>query len=283
MKNLQRFMTLALLLTFALTDASWAQEKIIIKETQLSLADNVGRITSEELEYTGGPLRFYATPADFSFTLDEGLFHLEHPDFQASYDFGKEGLLSGIEKVQTQNFNLVYLKEKRVDVQSTGLLLSHSKGTQFLPAFNLKCSANAQKSLVKDVSGMCLHLGSLRVPVVEFDQLSGFTVAKALNVDELTNKLNIKSFNKGLDKIEELKVFVMNGDLNISFKARFLFNWTVKIKGSVNYSEENQSLTIKIDSARAGIFSVKKTVLKQIREANLSSIKVDGDVLTIKL
>lgn len=282
MKNLQRTLTLGILF-FMVAIPTMAQEKIVIKDTNLSLEDTVGRMTSEELEYSSGALRFYATPADFSFSLNEGLFHLDHPDFQVSYDFGKEGLLSGVEKVQTQNFNFVYLKEQRVDVQSTGLLLKHSKGSQFLPAFNLKCSANAQKSLIKDVSGMCLHLGSLRVPVVEFDQLSGASVAKALEIEELANEIGIKSINKGLDKIEDLKLFVMYGKLNLSFKARFLFKWTVQVEGDVKYNEEEQVLTVKIDSAKAGIFSIKKTLLKQIREANLSSVTVDGDLLTVKL
>lgn len=263
-----RIKTLGLFLM--LTGSAFAQDTLLLKAGNISLANSEGRLSSEEVEYTGGPLRFYAQPADFNFRFQEGLFHLEHQDFQVSYDFGKEGMLSGIARVESENLNLYYQKERKVEVVSQGLLLEHSKGTQYLPAFTLRCSAPAQKSLVEDVSGMCLNLGTLQIPTLEFDQLSAKAVAKALNT-------------KGLDKIEEVKLYIVNGGVNLSFKARFLFKWTVKIEGNISYDSERGVATLKLDKAKAGIFSVKKTILKQIREANLSSVTVNGDVLTITL
>lgn len=262
---------------------SYCQEKIIIQDSTLELREGEGRIYSEEVSFHSGKLQINANPAEVNFYKKEGLVQLDYPGLQISYDFGSEGLVSGIEGLESQGLSLTYLEKNRIDIKSSEFFIKQTSGQQFIPAFHLKCSSQQNKSVPGDTLNMCLSLGSLDVPIVEFDKVSGKAVARALEIDSPLLQSENNTININIKKVEDLKLFIINNDIHLSFKARYLFKWTIKIKGHIDISQEQNVVNLRVDSAKAGIFSLKKNLLKRLKKANLSSVEVQGDMITIKL
>lgn len=261
--------------------SAWGVDELRLENLNLSYQQSKAVLNGNHITFLNSPLSFQADNPQFDFSIKEGFFSFEHPDFNFSYDFGKESFLAGLKEIETESLNVTYLKENRLEIFNSGAYVSHKNGKHYIPELNLKCAANPQENkLIGDLSNMCLWLGSVRIPVLEFDQLSGAAVLKALTGNEISDKsIGIQA----LDRVEEVALNIMNKDLYLSFKARFLFKWKVKVQGRIDYDENRGIVTINIDSAKAGIFSIKKTILKKISEANLESVTVEGDNITIHL
>lgn len=266
---------LLVLLSFKATHAF---ETLKLQNVQMNLSSETGegQLFADDLKFLTGPLRVESHQPQLNFSWKEGTFETQIDHLQMAYTFGRDSFLAGLKGVTTQSFYVDYQEGKRLSVENNGLLIEHSDTKQFIPKLNLTCAANAQKSLIDDISNQCLHLGRLRVPVLNFDELSGARVAQSLSEEEV-------GIQKILDKVEEIDLMILQKAFNLTFRVRLLFKWKVKASGNVNYDEANGLLDIHLDKAKVGILSLKKKVLKELAEANLESIKVVGDHIYIQI
>lgn len=239
---------------------------------KLNPDNHEGRVLGSELFFQSGPLKVSSQSPDLTFSLKEGSFSTSLEGVDLSFDFGKDSFFAGLSQIETENLDVEYFKDTRLRLENNGLLIGHTRGSQYVPRLTLTCAANAQKSLVQDISGQCLHLGRLQVPVLNFDELSGSGVAKSFGVS-----------NMSLDELEDIDLMILNNSFNLSFKARLLFNWKIKASGSVTYYDEQGVIDIHLDKAKVGFISLKGRLLKELAEGDFDSITVKGDHILIKI
>lgn len=243
-------------------------------ELNLNSETHDGQLYADFLKFGLSPLRIEAEKPQVNFSWNEGNFKTQIDDIQFSYSFGKESFLSGLQGISTSNLTVDYLENKRLRVENNGLLIEHSGTRQLVPELSLTCAAQATESLIGDVSSQCLHLGRLKVPSLNFDDLSGKQVSKSLGGE------------MAIDKIEEIDLMILQKSFNLSFRVKLLFRWKVKASGSIDYTQNeagNSVISIHLDKAKVGFLSLKGRLLKEISEANLESVKVQGDRILITI
>lgn len=260
------------LLSFTIVFPSMAINSIHIERLNGSLNEsgNAGAFHYDSLTYEGQSLKISSSHSQIETSFYEGIFTGLHHDLELNYSFGQESALAGIENISTSGINLNYDKNKNLNFTTSGIEIKHTGGSQYLPELSLKCRNN-QKSIINDLSFLCLSLAELKIPQLQFDALSGKSVAKALRQ------------TKALDKLENIKLYIFNHQFQMQFKAKFVFNWTVKSEGSIDFDEEKKLLSIHLTKAKVGLISLKGKILDQIKNAHLESIRVEGSMIYIQL
>lgn len=273
---MKRTFLMGSLMAVLLLPSTYAIEAFQAKNVELELNSQTheGQLYAEDFKFGLSPLRIEAERPQVNFSWNQGSFKTRIDDIQLSYSFDKDSFLSGLQGIATTNLTIDYLENKRLRVENSGLLIEHSGTQQFIPQLSVTCAAQAQKSLIGDISSQCLHLGRLKIPSLNFDDLSGKKVSKSLGAE------------KAIEKIEDIDLMILQKSFNLSFRVRFLFRWKVKASGSVHYDQNGEGksvLTIHLAKAKVGFLSLKSRLLKEIREANLESIKVQGDKILITI
>ncbi len=260
------------IMAFTILSPSDAIDSIYIEHLNGSLneQDHSGSFNYDVLSYKGQSLKLSSSQSQIETSFYQGIFTSRHQDIELNYRFGEESALAGIQNISTSELNLSYDKNQSLTFETSGIEIKHTGGTQYLPQVSLKCRNN-QKSIVSDIAFQCLSLAELKVPELQFDALSGKSMAKAL------------SQNKALDKLENIKLYIFDHSFQMQFKAKFVFNWTVKSEGTIDFDEEKKLVSIYLRKAKVGIISLKGKILDEIRDANLESVRVDGNMIYIQL
>lgn len=267
MKRIMTGLTVFMLLTPTMAIESIHVEKL---SGSLNEGNQLGSFSFDTLSYADQSLKISSTQSQIETSLYEGIFTGSHHELELSYNFGAKSALAGIQDISTKDSSIQYEKNKHLYFSTSGVEIKHKGGAQYVPQMNLSCRNN-QKSMVSEVAAICLSLAELNIPELQFDALSGKSVAKALN-----QKMK-------LDKIENVKLLVFDHQFQMQFKAKFIFNWTVHSNGTINFDENKKVLSIYLKKAKVGIISLKGKILDQIKAANLESVRVEGSMIYIQL
>ena len=262
---------LVMMTTFAV-QSTMAIDSVVIKNLKgaLNQDNQYGLFEYDQLTYTGEPLGINSSVSQIETSFIQGQFVADYHEINLNYDFGMDSALAGIKNITTDSLNLNYQRNESLFFSTSSIELSHSGGTQTIPQVSLSCKNN-QKSMVSDISALCLSLADLSIPELSFDQLSAKSVAKALNK------------STSIDSIENLRLLIFDHNYQMQFKVKYLFNWTVKADGNIQFDEDKKLLSIYLNKAKVGIISLKGKILDQIRDANLESIRVNGSYIYIQL
>jgi len=230
-----------------------------------------GVFQSDSVRFANENLTLSADSEELPFSFKDGRFQISYYQFSMDYNFGQGSILEGIQDIQSEDLSFHYVPGSLVKVKTGGLFLKHSKGEHFIPRLSIDCKKSRNKSLVSDVLYPCLNLGRIDLPYLNFDEVSGRAVAGALNQ------------TLGLDKIEDVLLTTYQGSYQLQFKAKILFNWKVKATGSIEYNATTSELRIHLGSAKVGFLSVKRTLLNKLSEAEIESIRLEGEYIYIKI
>ncbi len=221
--------------------------------------------------------------------LQSGFLSFQNPSFQAdlflgldslsfslgenviSYQHNGAGVLSSLNSVSGTGLNVNYQKEHLISLSSQSLQINLAKSQVNIPQFSLRCEKNYTKVL-RDF-GLCLEVAKFYAPIINLDQLTTQKLQEAFPLGE----------TKGIKDLEEISISIFNGQVYLTFKARFLFQWKVKVLGNASFNQENMTLNLKINSAKVGILSIKRTLLKKLAEANIKNVQVVGDTIQLKI
>lgn len=204
-------------------------------------------------------------------------FYLNYKDTYFVYKPQENSILHGIEKVFFNNVSLNFEPKKILQFQTKGMEIMQSKGAQKIPSIDLRCrkldksSDKAVIDIEDDIIVPCLDAASLSIPRIALNDFSASKISKSFN-----NKIQVNN-------LDDIKFNIYKGSYTLSLKAKYIFNLTVQASGTVRYLESTNQVEFKLSKARAGIFSVKNTVLKEITASNLDSVKVIGDSILISL
>jgi hypothetical protein len=271
MKIKATLMTLCVLFSLP----SFSLEEVVLKELTAQYEDGLGNISADSFNYRDSLFTMNADNINQDFNLADSLLQLNLGGMlELNYQLDPEGLVSKVSSVHTSGVDLHYIPEQKFSLSTNGISLSHSGGSQYIPELEVECKAAQEKAGLNGIVNPCLELGRIEIPVLDFDRLSSRAIAKALTGS---------SSNKGIEKIEEIAIMIFNGNFQLSFKAKFLFKLKIKAQGRVSYDEEAGTVELLLSKAKVGIFSIKKRLLKEIREANISVVKIVGDRVTFKI
>jgi len=249
-------------------------EEVRLTQFSAQLEEGAGRISAGNFSYRDAFLSLEAQDLDQDFGLKNSLLNLNLSGLEINYQMSPEGLVSKIQSLQTQDLNLHYIPNQKLSLSTSGVTMGHSGGAQFIPQIEVECKRTNTKGPLNDLINPCLELGRVEIPILDFDQLSSQAVSKALT--------GAKS-SKGIEKIEEVSLLIFNGNFQLSFKAKFLFRLKVKAQGVISHNQNDGTIDLHLNKAKVGIFSIKKTLLKELREANITGVRVVGDHLIFKI
>lgn len=230
-------------------------------------------------EFTGDRLKVYTEQfglrtegLSIPLKREGGKYSLSFKGLDFIYKPHPSSVLNGIENLMVDQATLIYKPKELLQFSTKGITIAQGQGQQSIPKMSVRCKALPQgKSTVLDLIHPCLDVGAVEIPLLRLNSFSNKAVAQALNT------------KSSIDKLEEVKVNIYKKRFTASLKAKFIFRLTVKVSGPITYDQNNEQMVVQVEKATAGIFPVKRTLLKEIREANLDSIKVVGDRLFIKL
>lgn len=260
-----------ILLAGLVLNSTQAVEYIRGQNVSIKFTEGEGTFQSDSVEFANENLTLSADSEVLPFSFKDGRFQIGYYQFSMDYNFGQGSILEGIQDIQSESLSFHYVPGALVKINTGGLFLKHTKGEHFIPRLTIDCKKSRNKSLVNDVLYPCLNLGRLDLPYLNFDEISGKAVAGALNQ------------TLGLDKIEDVLLTTYQGSYQLQFKAKILFNWKVKATGSIDYDATTSELRIHLDSAKVGFLSVKRTLLSKLSEAEIESVRLQGDHIYIKI
>jgi len=141
----------------------------------------------------------------------------------------------------------------------------------------------------------------------DFDILDGLLMTGKIVVEKMTFKDydviifdDLRDENPGFDdeittienRINKMKIPLVVRHLKFSmdngtFTGKALLdsyvNLWLNLAGSMKVNKEKTLLTIEIDTVKLGIFSFKKTLLRQLKKLNLDNVTVDGNKILVNL
>ena len=268
-----RILTAISLCTLIILPAS-AIEEVRLEDFSIQFEQGVGQISSGKFTYKDSLLSLSSPSINQGFSLEDSFFESSLGGIEVGYQLDQDGVISKIKALHTQNLNFDYIPGTRLALSSSGISISQTEGSQYIPTLDLECKKEPTKSSISELINPCLELGRLEMPILDLDQLSSAAISKTLT--------GIKS-NKGIEKIEEISMLVFNRNFQLSFKAKFLFKLKVKAQGQIDYNEDQGTIRIHLKKAKVGIFSIRKTLLKELREANISGVTISGNFITLKI
>ena len=202
-------------------------------------------------------------------------FYLNYKDTYFVYKPQVSSILHGIEKVSFNNVSLNFEPKKILQFQTKGMEIMQTQGAQSIPSITLRCrkldDTKAVINVQDDILVPCLDAASLVIPRIALNSFSAAKLSKSLN-----NKLSVKN-------LDNIKFNIYKGSYTLSLKAKYIFNWTINASGTVKYLEKTNQVELRLSKAKAGIFPVKNTILREIASSNLDSVKIIGDRILISL
>jgi len=263
-------LSFGLLLTL-LSFNSFAIGEVLLENLTVDLNSNGGEIQGDNFYVSAYPYQFVQDTPNVVITKEENKYQVTlGQDTTFNYYALEDSIVDNFGEFYTEGMDLYFLTKKRLSLKISGLKMNVGSGTQNIPAMTLDCRELSGSS-VKQFTIPCLQQANINIPLLNLDSISQQGVKSALNT------------NKSLNTLENISINISNGHANIQLKTKIVFNVTVKMSGPVQYNPESGNLRFTLQKAKAGFFSVKRTLLKTIASMDSSTVNVDGDHIYIKI
>lgn len=95
--------------------------------------------------------------------------------------------------------------------------------------------------------------------------------------------VNIRNEILSTDRFENVELNIQGDDFSGQITTRVVINATVRLNGKIYYEENNERIRIRVDRARAGLFSVMGTLFDELDKLDSDSIQVQRPWITINL
>jgi len=83
--------------------------------------------------------------------------------------------------------------------------------------------------------------------------------------------------------VRHLKFSMDDGSFTGKAKLDSYINLWLRLKGSIKVNKEKTLLTINLATAKLGIFSFRKTLLRQVKKLNLDTVTVVGNNILVDI
>ncbi|MCP4914856.1 MAG: hypothetical protein GY909_17185 [Oligoflexia bacterium] len=267
-------MLFALLLNFQVMALEF--ERVDIDNLNLSFDGRSGSANLTAGHYKTSKFAFALGASEAYMAKESNLLHLQYQSLDFHLDLEQGGLLDSLGKVDVDGLSLELIPGQKLALFSNRISAEIGDGVQDFNNISVECANRSRSQLYTDYLLPCLTLGRVTLPELKLDSLSSFTVAKALETEE-------ENSVQGIDKIENIKLNIINNRYMLTFKAKFIFKLKITASGGANFNSETSELTLSLEKAKAGIFSVRSKILKEIKKAKIKNVRVEGRNIIIKL
>lgn len=271
-------MVLAVLLNFQVMALEF--ERVDIDNLNLSFDGRSGSANLEAGHYKTSKFTFAIGASEAYMAKESNLLHLQYQSLDFHLDLEQGGVLDSIGKVDVDGLSLELVPGQKLALRSNRISAEIGDGIQDFNNIVVECANRTRSSLYTDYLLPCLTLGRVSLPELKLDSLSSKTVANALETEET---LEAQNSVKGIDKIENIKLNIINNRYMLTFKAKFIIKLKITAGGAAHFNSETSELTMSLEKAKAGIFSVRSKILKEIKKANIKNVRVEGRNIIIKL
>lgn len=114
-----------------------------------------------------------------------------------------------------------------------------------------------------------------------FNDLRAENPEHIVEINELENKKNVDKLIPLV--VRNVSYVVQEGVFNGKALMDSWINLWLRINGEMATNKENSEITIRLDRAKLGIFSIRGTLLKRVRGLNLEGVTVNKNTITINL
>lgn len=205
------------------------------------------------------------------------LFNVQYHNLDFHLNLESGGLLDSLGTVDVQNLSIELIPNKKLAVYVDKFSAEIGEGVQDFNHVEIECAQRSRSSLYTDYLLPCLSLGRIKLPLLNLDSKSSMTVAKAIETEDVQGTLGI------LKNLKNIRVNIIENRYMITFVAKFIINLKANASGAANFNQETNELTLSLEKAKAGIFSIRSKVLKEISKANIKNVRVEGRNIIIKL
>lgn len=184
-----------------------------------------------------------------------------------------DGLGSFFEK--TKNANLIEFEfengQKNLRVEASSIKMDRDSLTS-ITGVNGNChvNSNSYADFEKFIINTCTTNATLNV--------SEFKQNKAKFIE---NILEMKA--NGETRLTNLNLQVSNHNLRLKVKVHAQLTVTAKIEGQIKYLGNTNTLSIRIDKARASFLNIKKKIFEEVEQMDDPNLKVERPYIYYKL
>lgn len=271
--------TLILIITYLLTFSIFGIEfkKVEMNDLNFSFKDQQGEARFNSAFYQTDKFSFGMGQSEILLQRNENRLSLYHGDLEFTLNLTTDGMINSINEIHLQNIDFEILPNELFNLNLTRVYAHIGNGMQEFNNIAIECHIKNSRNKNEYISYLlpCFENGFVSIPRLNLDQLSQFTVTNALNPEDNTTE--------SLKDLKDIKLIIKDKKFLLSLKTKIVFNFTVKAEGYARYIKDESSIHLKLEKAKAGIFSVKSKILKEIKEANLKNVKVIGDNIIIQI
>ncbi len=233
--------------------------------------DNAGDAKIDELIFHSDQIGHKGKAIQFSLQKEENRYQIE---FSGQSIIFKEipAPLLAIEGFLAESFNLLWEDQGRFETSFNYFELQTKSNNYQFPHFNLSCHGDSSLPLEK-----CIKKGHLIIDEIDLkNNLSG-EWRNVFSQLGLGQNIGIE----GIDQVKDIRFQITNHQFYGTFKFKKIIPLKVKTWGSINHDIHNKTIDIHLRKAKASFLSVKKTILKELRNSSTGLIKVRGDHIFI--
>jgi hypothetical protein len=244
----------------------------------LHFSSGQGAVSADSVSFYQNRWGLKLTTPTIDLARDEERFHASYEGLDTALDLSLSPMLASISQLNVSIGQLDLTPSERIEAQFERLSFEMGEGEQNFDGVRLSCRRTEQKNRSDDALtwvSPCFDLGLLKIPVLKVAEKSAATLTRALSA----------TAEKGMNfnQVKDITLMQSGGRFTLSLEAKYIFNWTVKASGQSFVDEKNRKMVFVLEKAKAGIFSVKSKILKELGKADIKNITVDGDRISIGL
>lgn len=252
-------------------------EKVDADQLNLNFDGTSGVANITAGHYQTSKFNFSTGNSEALLAKEANLLNIQYQNLDFNLKLESGGMLDSIGKVDVQNLSIELVPSKKLSLFVDRFSAEIGDGIQEFNHVEIECAQKSRSNVYTDYLLPCLSLGRMKLPRLDLDSVSSMTVAKAIETEEVQGTLGL------LSKIEDIKVNIIENRYMITFKAKFIININALASGAVTFNSETSELVLSLEKAKAGIFSIRSKILKEIQKANIKNVKVKGRNIIIKL
>lgn len=261
-------------------------QKIDMRNFTVDYRGGLGTAAFEHLDAKVGDfsLTFKDYQVDIKKNADNIYFAKE--DTSLLVDQIQGSVIDSISTLALNNASLFIDPEVALKFHMDGGEFEMGDGTHSFGQLTLECkSERGRNGNVFSFVRPCFKLGRLSIPQLDISDLSKDTMGKIFPVSEIEGQDYREEERKlkGPDVLKDINMMIYNNKYNLTLKTKFIVNLKVKISGNAVYQEEQNRIVFSVDKAKVGWFSVKKLVMKEIKNAGIKNVQVFGYNIIINL
>lgn len=261
-------------------------KRVDLRNISVDYQDGQGLITVKQLDATLG--NFEVSLEDYQVDIkkenNKVLFTKENTSLFISNIQGS--VLDSVTSLSLDNASLLFEPKVALKLRLDAAEFEMGDGVQKIRKLSLECKSDrGRNGDVLSFIRPCFDLGRLSIPVLNISEFSKGTVGSIFPINEITQKNHTEQVKKikGPNVLTDISLIVYKNNYTLTLRTKFIVKLKLKVKGTAHYQPEQNRVIFSVKKAKVGWLSVKKSFMKEVREAGIKNVQVSGYNIIINL